>query len=255
MAPAPSSQVDLTGQTAVVTGAAGGMGVAICETLSAEGANIVAADIDTDGLAPVVAAVEANGRACDPVHCDVTDPDSVRELLETVVANHGSVEILVSGHGAITRSHVTEITPEEWERDVDVNLKGTFNVVQPFFDHMLDNGYGKIVCIGSVVGEIGGGGRKPGYAAAKGGIHAFAKGVAAAGAEHGVYCNVLAPALVRTPMTEGDREYPDDYAPLGRVGEAGDVAQALLFLVSQQSNWMTGRVITLDGGRYGLWRP
>jgi len=158
MVPDPSNQADLTGQTAVVTGAAGGMGVAICETLSEKGADIVAADIENDGLVPVVEAVEANGQVCDPVYCDVTDPNSVRELLDNAVANHESVEIVVSGHGAITRRHITEITPEEWDRDIEVNLKGTFNVVQPFFEHMIDNGYGKIVCIGSVVGEMGGGG-------------------------------------------------------------------------------------------------
>lgn len=255
MVPSISGQVDLSDQTAVVTGAAGGMGEEICGALSAEGADIVAADIDTDGLDPVVEAVESNGRTCDPLHCDVTDPSSVHELVEHTVETHESVEILVSAHGTVTRRHITELTTEEWARDIEVNLTGTFLVVRAFLEHMIENAYGKIVCIGSVVGKVGGGGTKPGYTASKGGIHAFAKGIATAGAEHDVHCNVLAPGLVRTSMTEGDRELPADYAPLGRVGEAGDVAQAILFLTSQQSNWMTGEIITLDGGRYGLWRP
>lgn len=248
-----SGPSDLTGQTALVTGAAGGIGEKVCAVLSREGADVVASDIVD--LTEAVRLVEKNDTTCEAVECDVTDPASVATLVEHAIDAFGSVEILVTAHGTVTRSDFSELSVVAWERDIEVNLKGSFLVTQPVYEHMVENEYGKIVCIGSVTGALGGGGRKGGYAMAKGGIHALVKDLAFAGADHRVYCNGIAPGLVKTPLTAEDREFPPDYSPLGRVGRPADVAECILFLASQQSNWITGAVMRLDGGRYRLWRP
>jgi NAD(P)-dependent dehydrogenase (short-subunit alcohol dehydrogenase family) len=133
-------------------------------------------------------------------------------------------------------------------------------VARAFYEEMLTQEYGKVVCIGSFSGKRGGAGVRPAYAAAKSGIHGFVRDVAQHGGPHGVYVNAIAPALVRTPMTESDEQgehpqrpegsssFPPDYSPLGRVGVPEDVAECVVFLASQQSNWVTGSVLEIDGG-------
>lgn len=256
----PSGPADLTDQTAVVTGANGGLGRAICEALSREGADIVAADRSLENIEELVDVVEATGRECVPVSCDVTDRDSEAELAAATLDRFGSVEILVTSHGVVTREPLPEIDYEAWERDLIVNLTGTFLVTRAFYGDMCAREYGKIVCIGSLSGRGGGAGVRPAYAAAKAGIHGFVRDVAQHGAQYGVYANAVAPALVRTPMTESDDQgdhpqrppgsssFPADYSPLGRVGVPEDVAESVVFLASQQSHWITGTVLNVDGG-------
>lgn len=256
----PSGPADLDGQTAVVTGANGGLGRAICRTLAREGADIVAADMSLDGISDLVVDVESAGAICEPVVCDVTDPESVADLYDAAIETFSSVEILVNSHGIVTRKSLSDIDRDEWNRDLLVNLTGTFLVIQAFYADMIDQDYGKVVCVGSLSGQGGGAGVRPAYAAAKSGVHGLVRDVAQHGASHGVYVNAIAPALIRTPMTESDEQgehpqrakgssaFPPDYSPLGRVGVPEDVAEAVLFLASQQSNWVTGTVLNLDGG-------
>lgn len=261
MTSAPTSgPADLKGQTAVVTGATGGLGRAICTALAREGANVVAVDVSLEGADDLVDEVEARGSKCEPVKCDVTDPESVAALRDAALERFGSVEILVNSHGVVTRRPLSEISIEDWNRDILVNLTGTFLVTRAFYGGMLDQEYGKIVCIGSLSGRRGGAGVRPAYAAAKSGVHGFVRDVAQHGGPKGVYANAIAPALVRTPMTESDEQgehpqrskgesaFPPDYTPLGRVGVPEDVAEAAVYLASQQSNWMTGSVLDIDGG-------
>jgi len=243
-----SGPADLTGRTAVVTGAGGGIGRAICDALAREGADVVATDVQEAALDETAEAVRERGRTCVTGQLDVTDPDAVAALRDTALTEFDAVDILAFSHGSLSSVDLADTTLDQWQRDIEVNLTGTFNVVQAFLDHLVDNEYGKIVSIGSITGITGKAGSDPGYVASKGGVHAFVRGVAEYGAPHGVYANVIAPSLVRTPMPATDREY-DDVTPLGRAGEPEDVAEATVFLASDMSNWVTGHVLVLDGGR------
>jgi len=244
-----SGPLDLTDQTAVVTGAAGAIGASICEALAREGADVVAADLNDAGLDAATERVEEQGRSSTTVACDVSDPESVLTLRDRAIDWGGSVEIIVTSHGTVTsREPFWEMSLADWERDIAVNLTGTFLVLREFYEHLLANQFGKVVCVGSIAGRIGGISHKSGYEAAKGGIHSFVKGLAAHAADNGIYVNAVAPGLIRTPLTEDNVEMSTDYAPLARVGEPADVAEATLFLASQQSNWITGKVLDVNGG-------
>ncbi len=152
-------------------------------------------------------------------------------------------------HGVSPELPFEKTTLDDWNRIIGINLTGSFLLVDRFFDDLAANGYGKIVAIGSIVGETGKSGQNTAYAASKGGLHGFMKDIAGYGSSYGVYANVIAPSLVRTPMTEDLREFPEDYTPLGRTGVPEDIAEAALFLGSPMSNWITGIILQIDGGR------
>lgn len=242
-----SGGVDLTGQSAVVTGAAGGIGQATCESLAREGADVVAVDVNSEGLEVAETLVEDLGRECEVVECDVTDAAAVDRLREAAIDAFDHVGIVATAHGIVSRVDLSDMTLNDWQDVLDVNLTGTALVVQAFYDGMIDNGYGKIVCVGSIAGKVGGVISGPNYVASKGGVHAFVKWVATDAAEHGVYANAIAPGPVWTAMTR-DENYSPDMSPLNRLGEPEDIAEGIVFLASQQSNWITGMVLDVNGG-------
>jgi NAD(P)-dependent dehydrogenase (short-subunit alcohol dehydrogenase family) len=239
---------DLSGRAAVVTGAAGAIGRATCETLAREGADVIATDVADAGLAETADRVERHGGACTTVRADVTDPEDVSTLYEVASGESDGIDAVVTVHGVVSRGDLPEMTLERWQHTVDVNLTGTALVVQAFYDDFRAAGYGKIVCVGSVAGKVGGVISGPDYVASKAGVHGLVRWLAQNGASSGVYANGIAPGPVWSPMTENETGYSDDMAPLGRLGEPEDIAEAVLFLVSQQSNWITGTVLDVNGG-------
>lgn len=244
-----SGRPDLDGQTALVTGAGGGIGTAVAESLAVEGADVVAVDVDGASLDAVRDGVEDHGRTCETVHCDVTESADVHALREAALAAFDSVEIVVTAAGVTSPTLSIEEPMAEWHEVLATNLTGTFETCRAFFDHMVANEYGKIVTIGSIAGRTGRPQAGPSYAASKGGVHAVTRWLAVHGAEHAVYANAIAPGPIRTRMTEmGDTTTPDAQ-PLNRIGEPEDVAQAVVFLASQQSHWITGAVLDLNGGQ------
>lgn len=242
-----SGEVDLSDQTAVVTGAGGGIGQATCESLAREGADIVAADIEEGSLRDVQSRVEAQGTECETAICDVTATDDIERLHEIALDTFDTVEILVTTHGIISRKSLANMAPDDWASVIDVNLTGTMLIAQVFYDHMTDNEYGKIVCLGSIAGKVGGVISGPDYVASKGGVHAFVKWMAKDAGKHGVYVNAITPGPVRTAMTQGE-DYSSDMSPLGRLGEPEDIAEGVVFLSSQQSHWITGTILDINGG-------
>jgi len=247
MAAPISARIDLRGQVAVVTGAARGLGRAITLTLAREGATVVAADVLP--CDETVAAVTAAGGRAVVVRCDVTRPENVQALATRARDLTGRIEILVNNAGVVATTPLEAVSLEEWHRVLAVHLTGSFLVTQACFPLMRGQGYGKIVFMGSRAGRVGGNTASASYVAAKGGVHALVKRVAIDGAPHGVYANGVAPGPIRTAMTE-QPFYEDEsrQTPLGRMGRPEDIAEAVLFLSSQASNFVTGIILDVNGG-------
>jgi NAD(P)-dependent dehydrogenase (short-subunit alcohol dehydrogenase family) len=241
----PSGRVDLMGQSAIVTGAARGIGQAISLALAREGADIVAFDI----MEPVETAsrIRSFGRRALSIVGNVAEPDDVKRLVNTSLKECRQIQILVNNAGIALFQSFLETGIDDWRRVIDVNLTGAFLCTQAILEHMIQNAYGKIVFIGSVTGEVGSLGVSPAYAVSKGGVHALAKTVAKIGAPHGICANAVAPNVIRTKMTQGV-QFPQTMFPLGRMGEPEDVAEAVVFLASPASNYVTGQILFVDGG-------
>lgn len=179
------------------------------------------------------------------MRCDIHI--NINHIKDIALDAYNQVDILVTAHGIVSRVTLSEMSFDDWQYILDVNLTGTALVTQAFYGQMKANGYGKIVCIGSIAGKVGGVISGPNYVASKGGIHAFVKWVATNAAEHGVYANAIAPGPVWTAMTCNEN-YTSDMSPLNRLGEPEDIAEGIVFLASQQSNWMTSLVLDINGG-------
>jgi 3-oxoacyl-[acyl-carrier protein] reductase len=242
---------------ALVTGGARGLGRAAAEALARAGAAVAVADLLPTKDAEQ--AIAAHGRALG-VALDVTDSDAVRRAVRDVVATLGRLDILVTAAGVVHRDPLEETSVSTWRRVVEVVLTGTFYCVQAAVPVMRAQGYGKIVTISSISGIIGGavsrsveardarrGRSGPAYAAAKGGVIALTRWVAKDVGQSGVYVNSVAPGGVETEMTRG-YEYPVEGLPIPRMGQPADVAEAVLFLASPASNYVTGQVLRVDGG-------
>jgi 3-oxoacyl-[acyl-carrier protein] reductase len=250
-----SGRPNLTGQVAIITGAARGIGQACAWALAAEGADIVSADLGSSD--ETVTRVSELGRRALDVPTDVTRRDSVHRLVERVIAEFGRIDILVNNAGTLTRVGVEDTTDEVWDRDVNTTLRGTFYCIQAVLPHLKARRSGKIVNISSVSGKIGGvashgagskrGRSGPAYAAAKAGVLALTKWVAKDVGRDGIYVNAVAPGGVETEMTRGF-DYGVENIPIPRIGRPEDIAQAVVFLASQMSNYITGAVIDVNGG-------
>lgn len=240
-----SGKINLANQVAIVTGASGGIGRATALTLAREGASIVASDLGS--VAETVEAIRENGGQAIGVKCDVTKQQDIKEMVNLAEETYGDVNILVTAAGICERTGAADITESEWDFVQNTNLKGTFLCCQAVYPKMKENGFGKIVTIGSIAGRVGGVISGPHYVASKGGVHSLVKWFALDGAPHNVYINAIAPGPIRTNMTEG-WPYRDEMSPLKRLGEPEDIAEAVLFLSSQASNWITGITLDVNGG-------
>src|SRR5262245_49979615 len=250
-----SGPADLAGQVAVVTGAARGIGQACAWALAAEGADIVAADLGSSDA--TLAGVRKLGRRAVDVPTDVSQRDAVRRLMERSLADLGRIDILVNNAGTLARVGVEDTSDELWDRDLNTTLRGTFYCTQAVLPYMKARRSGKIVNISSVSGKIGGvasraagpdrGRSGPAYAAAKAGVLALTRWVAKDVGREGIYVNAVAPGGIETEMTRG-YDYGVDNIPIPRMGRPEDVAQAVVFLASQMSNYVTGAVLDVNGG-------
>jgi 3-oxoacyl-[acyl-carrier protein] reductase len=256
--PRPSGPIDLHGQVALVTGGARGIGCASALALARAGAAVCVADLLP--TADAEAAIATAGRRALGLTLDVTDGEAVRRVVERVVEALGRLDVLVTAAGITHRDSLEETSEAVWRRVVDVVLTGTFQAVQAAVPVMRAQGYGKIVTISSISGIIGGavsgatrgsdtrqGRSGPAYAAAKGGVIAFTRWVAKDVGQSGIYVNSVAPGGVDTEMTRGFA-YAVQALPVPRMGQPEDVAEAVLFLASPASNYVTGQVLRVDGG-------
>lgn len=253
-----SGPIDLRGQVAVVTGAAGGIGRACAEALMREGVDIVIIDLlDSEQTAHELME-RYPGREALFLKTDITSAEEVKEAYEATMGRFGKTEILVNCAGTCSRVGMDETTTNIWNLDIETCLHGTFLMCQAaIHPYMSNQGYGKIVNIASTSGKDGGtvsrkegtskGRSGPAYAAAKAGVINLTKWIAKEYGVNGIYCNAIAPGPVRTAMTV-DQEYRVDDFPIPRIGEPDDIAEAVIFLASQGSHYITGKTLNVDGG-------
>jgi 3-oxoacyl-[acyl-carrier protein] reductase len=242
-----SGPIDLEGQVALVTGASQGIGRATCLALSRERARVAAIDIQPGHQTAGV--IGSTDREVLELTCDIRERASISKAVHKVVDTWGRLDILVNNAGILGESALRfeEYTDDDWDRILQTNLRGTFLMSQAVWPYMRSQKSGKIICMGSIAGRIGGVLAGAHYCSSKGGIHSFVKWAAKRGAQYGIYVNGIAPGPIETPMTVG-QPYKDEMVPLGRLGQPEDIAEVIIFLASQASNFITGCIIDANGG-------
>ena len=243
---------ELTGKTAVVTGGSRGIGRAICLKLAGQGANIVLNYAGNAAAAEETrAACEALGVRALAVQGDVADPAACNALIDTAVEAFGQVDILVCNAGITRDNLLMRMSDEEFQKVIDTNLKGTFHCMRAVIRPMMKKRRGRIISISSVVGLIGNAGQIN-YAASKAGVIGMTRSLAREVASRGITVNAVAPGFIRTDMTDvlsdAVKEGILRSIPLGKLGEAEDVANTVLFLASDEAAYITGQVLSVDGG-------
>jgi 3-oxoacyl-[acyl-carrier protein] reductase len=246
--------VTLAGQVAIVTGGARGIGAAIARDLAAAGAHVVVGYRTEEAKARgVVDDIVTRGGSANAIGFDVADAGAVDEAMRGVVARLGKIDVLVNNAGVSADALIVRISDEQWQRILDVNLKGVFNCTKSVARPMMRARAGRIVNVSSVVGVTGNAGQAA-YAAAKAGIIGFTKSTARELAGRGITANVVAPGLIETDMTQAlDASARDMYRamiPLGRLGRGEDVATTVTFLAGPGASYITGQVIHINGGLY-----
>jgi 3-oxoacyl-[acyl-carrier protein] reductase len=235
---------------AVVTGAARGIGRAIARRLVDDGMTVVIADIDVDAARQ---ASDELGEAAHALHLDVTSPESWTEGIGAVVDRYGPVSVLVNCAGIAGRSAPSwEISPEEWNQVIAIDLSGVFFGCRAVLPGMIETGYGRIVNIASIAGKEGNPNASP-YSAAKSGVLGLTKSIAKEVATKGVLVNAVTPAVIETEMlsqlTQAHIDYMTSRIPMGRLGQPEEVAALVSFLCSRETSFSTGAVFDISGGR------
>ena len=243
---------ELTGKTAVVTGGSRGIGRAICLKLAGQGANIVLNYAGNAAAAEETrAACEALGVRALAVQGDVADPAACNALIDTAIEAFGQVDILVCNAGITRDNLLMRMSDEEFQKVIDTNLKGTFHCMRAVIRPMMKKRRGRIISISSVVGLMGNAGQIN-YAASKAGVIGMTRSLAREVASRGITVNAVAPGFIRTDMTDvlsdAVKEGILRSIPLGKLGEAEDVANTVLFLASDEAAYITGQVLCVDGG-------
>jgi NAD(P)-dependent dehydrogenase (short-subunit alcohol dehydrogenase family) len=249
--------LSLEGKVALVTGAASGIGRGICVRLAQMGARVAGLDIDDDGSLETVATTQKQGGEAIAIRCDIRSAEDCHRATETVIAKWGHSDILCNCAGIAIRKDVVELSEEEWDRALDVTLKGIFLLSREVIPHMIRAGGGSIINIGSGW-SLKGGPRAASYCAAKGGTVNLTRAMAIDYGKHNIRVNCVCPGDVDTPMLRSEclqlgedaQTFMRDAAsrPLARVGTPEDVANAVLFLASPMSSWITGAALVVDGG-------
>jgi meso-butanediol dehydrogenase/(S,S)-butanediol dehydrogenase/diacetyl reductase len=238
---------DLDGRVAIITGAASGIGAATAHRFAAEGATVALVDRNADAVVRVAADVDGHAYVL-----DVRDGDEVTDVADRVAQSLGRIDVLVNNAGTGDLRPLHTVDDKLWHRLIDVNLTGTFNMTRAVIPYMLETGGGAIVNNASVSG-LAPTRNEAAYSAAKAGVIALTKSAAL---EYGptVRVNGVAPGHVRTPMTAVWEQFPEAFGPiaqaipLGRIGEANEIAEVILFLASERASYMTGQILVVDGG-------
>ncbi|MDD5252713.1 MAG: 3-oxoacyl-[acyl-carrier-protein] reductase [Candidatus Omnitrophota bacterium] len=241
----------LKDKVALITGGARGIGQAIAMTFAREGADIVVADVNLEIAQKTALEIEGLGRKALALEMDVTNFEKVEEGINKILDKMGKVDILVNNAGITKDNLLLRMSQADWDAVINVNLKGTFNCIKAVTRPMIKQRSGRIISIASIIGLMGNPGQAN-YAASKAGIIALTKTVAKELASRNINANAVAPGFIQTEMTA---KLPEDIKkkmleaiPLAKLGTPQDVANTCLFLASDESSYITGQVITIDGG-------
>jgi NAD(P)-dependent dehydrogenase (short-subunit alcohol dehydrogenase family) len=243
----------LEGKVALITGAAKGQGAAEATLFAKEGASVVLADVAVDDGHKLEATLNESGASALFVKLDVTSLSDWRAAVSAAVEKFGKLDVLVNNAGIYSTVNIEDTDPNEWDRIIDVNLKGVFLGVKACIPAMREAGGGSIVNISSIAGIVGSP-RGSAYGASKGGVRQLTKAAAIQNAKDGIRVNSVHPGPVDTDMIAGNIGTPQGRAnsvsrvPLGRIGTVEDVAYAVLFLASDEASYMTGSELVIDGG-------
>lgn len=247
---------DLSGRTAIVTGAGGGLGAACAEAMAEAGADVVLVDIDAGGLAKTAASIEALGRRALPVECDIADEAEVDAMVAQAIATFGSIEILINnaGIGDPEPLPIHQYPTEQWNRVVSINLNGQFFCARAVLKHMVSAKRGKIINMASMWGLAGPSSVFPltAYAATKGAIVNLTREMALQYAPLGITVNAICPGFYRTnlgPFDDADFvKAITDFTPMGRIAEPHEIKGTAIYLASAASDFVTGLMLVADGG-------
>ena len=242
----------LKDRVAIVTGAARGIGKAIAWAFVREGASVALVDVEKTGLETLQMEIGRKGGQAVAIPCDVSKASEVKQMVDHVQRTLGRIDILINNAGIIRRGTIETVTEEDWDRVMEVNLKGPFNCSKAVVEIMKRQGYGKIVNVSSIAGKMGDITSAPGYGPSKAGMDALTKSLARQLAAYGIHVNGVAPHAIETEMSAEwspeKRKAIVDAIPLKRLGKPEDVAEAVLFLASDAAAFITGEIIDVNGG-------
>jgi len=240
----------LENKVAIITGAGSGIGKETALLFSKEGAKVVVADMNEKAGEETVAHIKKNGDGVF-VKLDVSNREQAKQVVKITLEKYGRIDILINNAGIVQDAFLSKMTEEQWDKVIDVNLKGVFNCTQAVVEVMMNQGNGVIINTSSIVGLNGNVGQVN-YAATKAGLIGMTKTLAKELGKKGIRVNAVAPGFIATPMTsnvpEKILEMMKEKTPLRRLGEAKDIANAYLYLASDDANFVNGAVLSVDGG-------
>ena len=244
--------MNINGQTALITGAGRGIGKTIAVKLAESGSDIAIADMNPVSN-DVLREIEKNGTKCLAYQLDVTDVEAVDSVVKKIIDETGGIHILVNNAGITQDNLFMRMKPEQWSQVIDVNLNGVFHVTKAVIRTMVKQHSGRIINISSVVGFSGNPGQVN-YSSTKSGLIGFTKSLSREVGTRGITVNAVAPGFINTAMTQALNESQQQailsQIPLGRMGEAEDIANAVAFLASEEASYITGTVLHVNGGMY-----
>ena len=243
---------ELTGKTAIITGASRGIGKAIALKFASLGANIAFMHVgDGEKAAETEAELTSMGVKAKGFECDVSDYEASQKLVDEIIEEFGEVHILVNNAGIVRDNLILSMKVEDFDKVISVNLKGTFNMTKSIYKHFMRKRRGRIINISSIIGLVGNAGQAN-YASAKAGIIGMTKSVAKELGSRNVTANAIAPGFIKTDMTDSMPEKAREAAlssiPMKRMGTVEDIANTAAFLASDEASYITGEVIRVDGG-------